>query len=315
MGRFWGSLRRRVFGISCDETSFARRGFPGCDSPARQRLEYVAGKFVEGYLAALEDNESEPLGRRLDAFDLEARGFAFEGAAMALALLDALTPWRRTRVQVFLKGPGAAHMYMVHVGVGWALARLRRRPAVWRPRFDPLIGRLIVDGYGFHETFFNWRRYVEEQAIPDRLTGYDRRMFDQGVGRCLWFVDGADVALLAKTIASFALDRRRDLWSGVGLASAYAGGVDRRAIEALREAAGSDRPALAQGVAFAAKARQRAGNPVPHTELACTVLCGMSAADAAEITDTALEGLPPDGREPAFEVWRQRIQSRIVNLQ
>jgi hypothetical protein len=66
---------------------------------------------------------------------------------------------------------------------------------------------------------------------------------------------------------------------------------------------------LAQGAAFAAKARQRAGNPTAHTELACQVLCGMSAGKAAELTDSSLRDLPPDGAQPAYEHWRQRIQS------
>jgi hypothetical protein len=113
-------------------------------------------------------------------------------------------------------------------------------------------------------------------------------------------------------IVSFSRHRREDLWSGVGLACAYAGGVDRSSIESLGRAAGESLPLVAQGAAFAAKARERAGNPAPHTELACDVLCGMSAAQAAEITDDARQALPSDGEEPAFEVWRKRIQSRFA---
>lgn len=312
MSRLVGSLRRHVFGISPEETSFARRGFPGRESPARGRLEQVAGTFVEGYHAALQDVRPDRLGRRLDEFEPELRGLAFEGAAMALGLLDVMTPWRRKRVRAFLNGPGQAHVYMVHVGVGWALARMRRNPSRWRERFDPLLGWLVLDGYGFHETFFNWRRWVEEQVVPDQLAGYSRRMFDQGLGRCLWFVHGAEVGPIADRIGSFVRHRREDLWSGVGLACAYAGGVDRGSIESLGRAAGESLPLVAQGAAFAAKARERAGNPAPHTELACDVLCGMSAAQAAEVTDDARRALPSDGEEPAFEVWRKRIQSRFA---
>ena len=67
-------------------------------------------------------------------------------------------------------------------------------------------------------------------------------------------------------------------------------------------------PQRAQGVAFAAKCRQRAGNPAAHTELACAILCGMSAEQAAAVTDISLEGLNQDGEMPAYEVWRQRVQ-------
>lgn len=312
MSHLVGSLRRLAFGISAEETSFARRGFPGVGSPARGRLERVAGTFVDGYHAGLLDDRPESLGHRLNAFDSEVRGFAFEGAAMALALLDVLTFWRRNRVRAFLDGPGSLHCYMVHVGVGWALARLGRRPGRWLPRFDPLLGWLIVDGYGFHEGFFDWRRHVGEQVVPERLAGYERRMFDHGLGRCVWFVDGAEVGRISGTIGAFSAGRRGDLWSGVGLACGYAGGVDRGEMEALRAACGMHLPQVAQGVAFAAKARQRANNMAPHTEEACSVLCGLPASEAAAVTDAALEGLPTNGTEPMFEAWQKRIQSRFA---
>lgn len=307
-----GMLRHRLFGIDAAETSFVRRGFPGRDSPLRERLEDFAATFVRGYHAGLLETEPGELGHRLEAVALDVRGFAYEGAGMALALLDMLTPWNRGRVRAFLDGPGRTHVYMVHVGVGWAMARLRRRPDRWLPRFDPLFGRLIMDGYGFHQGFFDWRRWVERRTEPEHLASYDRRMFDQGLGRCLWFVDGAEVERIEGTIAGFPAPRRPDMWSGVGLACAYAGGVDRGRIEYLRDAAGSHVSQLAQGVAFAAKARQLAGNMAPHTELACEVILGAPAEAAARVTDAALEDLPPDGVEPAYEVWRRRIQSRYT---
>src|SRR5262249_36094553 len=160
------------------------------------------------------------------------------------------------RVQLFLRGPGAAHAYMVHVGVGWALARLHRSVAATLERFDPLLRWLIVDGYGFHEGYFHWRRAVVMQAIPRQLTGYAQRAFDQGLGRSLWFVTGAEVDRLCAAIQAFPARRHADLWSGVGLASAYAGGVGLGDLCALRVAAGAYVPFLAQGAAFAAKARQ-----------------------------------------------------------
>jgi hypothetical protein len=85
---------------------------------------------------------------------------------MGLALLDYLTPWKRNRVQVFLADAGAAHAYMVHVGVGWMLARMRQRIEPSLARLNPLLGWLAVDGYGFHEGYFHASRYVEQQAIP-----------------------------------------------------------------------------------------------------------------------------------------------------
>ncbi len=308
-------LRRLVLGISPQETTFARRGFRETDPAVQHHLEHVGQTFVRGYHAALEVTDPEALGLQLDEVECLWQGFAYEGAAMGLALLDFMTPLRRDRWAAFLAGPGASHTYMLHVGFGWAAARLpwvRRNFDRHCRRLDPLLRWLVVDGYGFHEGFFHWPRYCDGQSVPPRLSGYARRAFDQGLGRCLWFIEGADPERIAATIKTFSPGRHADLFSGLGLACAYAGGVDEDAVEALLSAAGRHRLELAQGTAFAAKARRRAGNLPQHTELACKVLCGMSADAAAAITDECLVDLPPEGKEPPYEHWRQRIQAQIA---
>jgi enediyne biosynthesis protein E3 len=307
-----GRLRKLIFGISPEEASFARRGFRCSDERARLRLEGIGVTFLKGYHAALEADGDDTLARRLEAVEAELRGFAFEGAAMGLALIDFLKPWGRGRLKLFVEGAGAAHVYMVCVGAGWALARLRRDPARALGSFDPLLGWLAVDGYGFHEGYFKWPACIARQERPRRLRGYALRAFDQGLGRSLWFVEGADIERVIGTIAAFARERHSDLWSGVGLACAYAGGGGQGGLERLRERAGRFAPQLAQGAAFAAKARRRAGNMAAHTEAACRVLCGMSARAAAEVTDAALRLLPRDGEEPAYETWRRRIAERMA---
>src|ERR1700752_3534975 len=307
-----GQARRRFLGLSPVEATFAKRGFIAAEDEARQRLEKIGLTFLSGYHAALEETGFVTLARRLTSVEAELRGFAFEGAAMGLALLDCVTPWRKDRWRTFTERFGEPHIYMMHVGLGWALARLRRDVTPHLTKLDPLLGWLVVDGYGFHEGYFGWPRYVEQQAIPTRLHGYERRVFDQGLGRSIWFVKGADVAAVEKAIDAFPFARRDDLWSGVGLACAYAGGCGRAAIESLRAAANGHLPAVAQGGAFAAKTRQRAANLNTHTETVCRVICDHSAEELAAITDGALEGLRHDGELPAYEEWRRRIQNKIA---
>ena len=307
-----GRLRKRLFGLSPAEATFAVRGFRAGDAAARRQLELSGAAFLEGYHAALEEKELGTLSRRLNGIRSELRGFGFEGAAMWLALLDLMTPWRRDRWLCFVRGSGSRHTYMAHVGLGWALARLGRSLTTRLRLLDPLLGWLAVDGYGFHEGYFHWPRYVAEKTIPERLRGYARQVFDQGLGRSIWFVEGANVLQIPKTIGSFPPARRADLWSGIGLACAYAGGVTRTSVEVLRAAAGPFRPHLAQGAAFAAKTRQRAGNLTPHTETACRILCGLSADEAAGVTDAALANLDDEGCLPAYEVWRQRIRAQFA---
>lgn len=307
-----GQARRRFLGLSPAEASFAKRGFLAGEEKARLRLEQIGITFLSGYHAALEESEFVSLARRLDNVEPDLRGFAFEGAAMGLALLDCFTPWRRDRWSTFTKRFADPHIYMMHVGLGWALARLRRSVTPHLTKLDPLLCWLAIDGYGFHEGYFNWRRYVERQAIPTQLNGYERRVFDQGLGRSMWFVKGANIAAVANAINAFPFARRNDLWSGVGLASAYAGGCSRAAIESLRFAAKEHFPALAQGVAFAAKTRQRAGNLNSHTQSVCRVICGRSAETVAAITDDALQDLREEDGLPAYEAWRRRIQNNLA---
>jgi hypothetical protein len=176
---------------------------------------------------------------------------------------------------------------------------------------DPLLRWLVLDGYGFHEGFFHWPKYLNGQPIPKHITGYAARVFDQGLGRSLWFIEGCSVARLRETVAVFPEGRRADLWSGIGLASVYAGEASDAELVKLLDAAGEFRPQLAQGAAFAAKARHRAGIATPYTNAAAWILCGMSSADAAAVTDAALENLPANGAEPAYELWRKRIQEKF----
>ena len=307
-----GQARRRFLGLSPSEASFARRGFLTGEEIARQRLEQIGITFLSGYHAALEETGFVPLARRLTSVEKDLQGFAFEGAAMGLALLDCFTPWRKDRWRTFTEGLAKPHIYMMHVGLGWALARLRRSVTSHLVQLDPLLGWLVVDGYGFHEGYFNWPRYVDMREIPFHLDGYERRVFDQGLGRSLWFVKGADVAAVASGINDFPFERRGDLWSGVGLACAYAGGCGRTATKSLRVAAGKHLPSLAQGVAFAAKTRQHAANLNSHTETVCHLIWRRSAEETAAITDAALEDLHGEDGLPAYEVWRSRIQNKIA---
>lgn len=303
-------LRLRLLGIEPGEASFERRGFSTCEPAARTRLEEAGRAFVRGYRAALASDEHAALERSLAEVDLELRGFAYEGAAMAMAVLDRVAPWRRDRLHDFIVGPARDHVYMAHVGAGWALARLRLGPRA-AAGLDPLLRWLALDGYGFHQGYFNPVRHLRDARPPRRFHGYALRAFDQGLGRSLWFAAGADPGAIRQALGGFADERRPDLWSGVGLAATYAGGATPEALEALRTAAASYEPHLAQGAAFAAAARERAANPTAHTELGSRLLAGRSARVAAAISDKALRNLPPDGAVPAYEAWRGRIRDAL----
>lgn len=303
-------LTRRLLGLSERRVRFERRGFRGGTPETREHIETIGRSFLSGYHAALLDARPERLRAQLEEGPRAFRGFAYEGAAMALVLLDVLLPGRSNRLDEFFTGYGTNHNYMGHVGAGWALARVPFGNRRVLDRLDPTLRWLAFDGWGFHQGFFAWPKAIEgRQVIPRRVgQGYARRAFDQGLGRSLWFVEGSDVERIPKTIATFAASRRSDLWSGVGLAAAYAGGVDRAAVEALRTAARDFAAELAQGVAFGAETRHRGENLRPHTELACEVIWEQDVETVVELTRRTGSDLPTGTPErPDYEIWRQRL--------
>ncbi|MEJ2885790.1 DUF1702 family protein [Actinomycetospora aeridis] len=314
--------RRRLLTPSHDETRLATRGFHVKDAAAKEVLETVGARFLDGFGEAVGTRTVAELEEYLETVPTRFRGFAAEGAAMGLAVLDALPMVRSGRVDTFLGGRGRDHVYMALVGVGWAMARLPR--LLWpRPdRFDPLLRWLVLDGYGFHQAYFHtddWvhgdrRRPVLDWARDD--AAYEGRAIDQGIGRALWFVAGTDARRAADLVDAYPEHRRADLWGGIGLAATYAGGATTEELEHLVTRSGPYRADLAQGSAFAAEARLRAGLEVPHVGAATAVLAGTDPVTAARVCEDTRPVDGADGAErpgePAYETWRRHIGQALT---
>jgi len=318
----WRALRRRLLTPDVAETTLDKRGFHKKSPAATERLETVGSTFLHGYAHVLEARTPadavDPIEQVPDWF----RGFAYEGAGMGLAMLDGLPFGRSDNVRRFLeRPPGEAYQYLVYVGIGWAMARLPRfrwpRPAT----LDPLLVPLVLDGYGFHQAYFHTARYVDgqyqEPGFPwpgGRHGSYASKAIDQGIGRALWFVGGTDPDRVAGLVDAFPASRRGHLYSGVGLAATYAGGVADHELRALARRVGPHRGDVAQGCAFAADARVRAGIVPPHTALATQVFCGATPDEVSRITGELRPDPRVEGDVPAYEVWRQRLAHEFVSL-
>ena len=303
----------RLLKIDSREAEFSQRGFTCTEPAVQQHLERAGKTFLHGYHASLAQPNQNKLAAELNEVALEYQGFAYEGAAMALALLDGITPWKH-RFAKFLAGAGKHHVYMLHVGSGWAYARLawlRRRIESQLRRYHPVLGWLAIDGYGFHEGYFHWHSSLRRKI--EALSPHARHVFYQGLGRSLWFVKGANVAEISRTIAAFAPQYQADAWSGVGLACTYAGGISSAEAERLQGCAARFHAALAQGAAFAAKARLRAGNLTRQTEIACEIFCGINAEQATHLCDETLNQVDLEHRCP-YQHWRELVQYRLQGI-
>lgn len=309
---FFARLRRRVFGISPDELDYARRGFHLGEPAERAHLEAIAHTFVDGYHAAQLFGPSLSLSRSLGRQDASLAGFGFEGAAMALALVDRLVPWRRGRAarwSALAAGEGASFLYLLHIGAGWADARLRRRPWLTRTSERDTLRWLAIDGYGFHRAFFDWRATAAGRPAPRVIPAAARPVFDQGVGRALWFGCCAEPRRVQATIAGLDAARHADLWSGVGLASAYAGRRQSGAASELLALAGSHRAEVAQGIAFAAEARALQGALDGAIVEACEAAWGAPVEHVAAAVRAARAARGHTGSLDDYLAWRTAIRN------
>lgn len=309
MSSLWCAAVAAVASISDEETRVERRGFQVTDAVVAERLESIGRHFVGSYNAALRCANLTSLERTLHTAPETDTGFCFEGAAMGLAVRDWMTP-RSRLLLTFVDGVGHAHEYMAWVGRGWAFARLPGSPMRALEKGNSLARWLALDGYGFHQGYFGWRKFIARQQVPRNLPAEAARVFDQGLGRSLWFVHGAEPAAVSARIQQFTLSRQGDLWSGVGLAAAYAGGLNAQQMQALRTASAAHFPQLAQGIVFAAEARRRAGNPAPHTDAICEQLLGLRGEVAAQI---AIDCKPVGGTLAHYRRWRESIQQHFAN--
>jgi hypothetical protein len=309
-----GGVLSRLLKINYRAIDPKVRGFSECHPQSVGRIKCIGSAFLDGYHRALATRETDELCEQLNLIDDELRGFAYEGAGMGVAILDFLSPWRRKRFPDFLaSADGDRHLYMLYVGLGWACTRLPGSPERVAQGSDSLMAWLVLDGCGFHEGFFHHRKYLGSPRRPKRLSEYGKRVFDQGLGRSLWFVCGGDARQVANSIGDLAPTRHADLWGGVGLGTAYAGGRDRADVERLAELGAEFMGELAQGASFGAKARLRGGNLSEHTEMACEVLCEASATEAASVTDEVLAAIDQTCGGESYEAWRQGIIHHYTN--
>lgn len=302
-----------------DATGARSLGFQDPDHLARVALDRIPRAVVVGFESALESREVAELVHRVELLDPQLQGFGYEGATMAWTILDATTGGNR--VERLLQGPARQHLFLAYIGIGFAMNRLPRK--LWArtlPNLDiapyhPALSWLAVDGYGFDQAYFHRATYVEAGCRPRPWpwlgrADYFQRAADQGIGRALWFIEGADLERTAGAVRSLPASRWADLWSGVGLAATFAGPFADTDYASLAHAAGEYAGDLAVGAVLAARARAEAGIVPEHTANAVLALAGVDVAGAVAVADASAVSVD-SLLAPAYELWRQRIASAL----
>ena len=322
----FGLGKTRLLSLSPDEASFERREFPSCDSRSREHLESILRTFIAGYNIATKSAGTDSLARELDkSFSPEFVGFAYEGAGLWFALIDLLLPRGECRLGQFVQTSATRHDYIVAVGAGFAAARVplgSRRLSTYQGKLDPVYAWCLADGYGFHQGFFDWRRYiVHRKPAPTTFDAQQRALFDAGVGRSMWWVFGADAGQIAEAISGFPAERRAEMWTGIGTALAYAGAGSPGVGSDLLRVAGDYRLDLLSGIPFAAHMRDKGGNPASWTDESCLQCLGLPAAETSRMIASERDAYLAswEGDEQAkwagcYLALRRRVKDRLIEL-
>jgi hypothetical protein len=323
MSTVLGTLRRIALTPSFARVSFRGRRFPVTETAATRRLEAIPQAVVCGFEWGVEARTQQEVEQRLSLVEPELRGFAFEGAAMAYTVRDAMAAGRGHRTRDLLMGPGRPHIFLTYIGIGFAMARLPR--PLWKKVMPDLTGSpyyptmtwFAVDGYGFDRAYFATRKWVHRQKVPKPYPwagspDYFRRAFDHGVGRALWFIHGGRPAEVVAAVRRFHASRQADLWSGVGLAATFAGGSAPEELSVLLAEAGEFRADVSLGAVLAAKGRDHSGHVPDHTRAAAAALAGMSVELAVDLADRTEVAFDTPGPVPPYELWRQRIRAHFT---
>ena len=308
-------LRKMFFALPLTEADFTVRDFQN-GAKAQGRLELVAKTVVNGYNTALETGLSADLEAHIKMIKKELVGFFNEGIGMGLYTLDLFSLFQRDRFWKFIKTTGSHHEYMSYIGAGIASGVFFNRPfEKFVQKADPTSGLLILNGIGFYYAYFKPSKtlkklYVPKSVLKDR---FYLECYDNGIGRALWFYNGGEPEKIADTIHSLPVGRQAAVWSGVGLAATYAGGVAKSKIRQLRQLAGKHAIMLGEGSVLAVHTRDIAGNP--HIQDTTEqILTGKSAETCIRFAAAAKERL--EGRryidgEHSLHVFLKEIREWV----
>ncbi|MBB6351198.1 DUF1702 family protein [Nonomuraea muscovyensis] len=295
------SFLRRPLMLDPGDLDLVRRGFSPASPAVQPKLDAVVRSFAAGYNAMITGRPGE---QAFPDMSPELRGFAFEGAAMSAVLLDLLTLTGGRRLATLHRHAGRRYAHLIHVGAGWAFARLHVSPWTAIRAHQPVLRWLAWDGWGFHQAFFRPEAVFDGQ-VERSARGAVLSIRDQGTGRALWFYAGADPARIADVIGGFPQGRRADLWAGIGLAAGYTGAQPADVLERLLQVSDGYHDHLAQGAAFAAKAHCLSGVVTSEVASAVKLLTGAETDVAAAWTDTALAAVKTAEDSPqTYERWR-----------
>jgi enediyne biosynthesis protein E3 len=267
---------------------------------ALQKTEAIKTVFLETQLFYAKHDDLPALIIYLANTEKEFSSIAYESASMAIALKNFEADTFPHEWLLFASGAAAAHHAQVYVGLGWAIAKFNFPFLTAVKKLDPRFYFRIADGCGYYDGSFKYRRTITNKELPVYLPTAAMPMYDQGLGRSIWYTEKADIHKMCSRVETFAAIRHADLWRGVGIAVAYVGGCDDADLKTLLQLATINGFQLACGAALAARSRTKANTMTADTNR-CSRLWFTLAVDDAVIIN-----------EDVYCGWIKEIEEKLA---
>lgn len=278
---------------------------------ALQKTEEIKTVFLETQLFYAKHDSMPTLIEYLEHTEEEFSSIAYESASMAIALKDfEIDTFPHTWLS-FANGPAAAHQAQVYVGLGWAIAKSNFPFLTAVEKLNAQLYFRIADGCGYYDGSFKHRRTVTNQELPVYLPAAALPMYDQGIGRSIWYTEKTDIHKIRSKIETFATGRHGDLWRGVGIAVAYVGGCNDEDLKTLLKYAATNAVQLAYGAGLAARSRTMANTMTADTDRSSRLWFALTADDVQTIT-FGHTNIANATSEEIYCNWIKHIEERLA---
>jgi len=278
---------------------------------ALANTERIQEIFLDTQLFYATHNNMPALIEYLEKVESDFSSIAYESASMLIALKDIEAGNFPAGWLSFAEGPALPHKAQVYVGLGWAIAKLNLPFLDTLKGFDEKMYFRIADGCGYYDGSFRKRQTVLSQQLPGYLPAEALPIYDQGVGRSIWYTAKTDILKIQSMIETFPVNRQPGLWRGIGIAVAYVGGCTESELKTLWQGAGINGNQLAIGAALAAKSRMQAHTITGDTER-CSLLWFTLAGDSNIFPSNPAKNA--DGEfENRYLNWITEIEERLAN--
>lgn len=271
-----------------------------------ERIETIRAVFLEAQLFYADNNNLAVLTAYLQNVTPEFRSIAYESISMSIAINDLEQHGELNTWLTYANGPGQDHQAQVHVALGWAIAKLKFPFLAVVEKIDAKLHHRVADGCGYYDGSFRKRQAILSQELPVYLPAEMMPLYDQGLGRSLWYSCQGDIHKIAQSILHFDASRHANFWRGVGIAVAYVGGCDDDALNAMMHIAGIHATQLACGAALAARSRVQANTMTEDTDRCARLWFGITAGEHRFSVNQA-------DAEINYNNWLKQIEETLVN--